>query len=165
MLDRVPTPAALCGALLLGGCTDAEVREVTKVEPEGASSAPAQPHVHKFSGADVRRSRSLVSESVLVGYVTVQLWLDRGHATPGGHVHTALKLEHDDRGATKVRGWIGGKDRSLSEVTEAEFDAQAGEYLLHLTTPDPVPAMPVVWLEIEGPEGGKHTGGAWPLLR
>jgi hypothetical protein len=82
----------------------------------------------------------------------------------GSEGHLVVKLPYSDGGATTVRAWIGGEDRTLSIVGKGQYAPSHDDYDVHAVAPDPLPAGARWWIELERPDGQRLLGSAEPLL-
>lgn len=99
-----------------------------------------------------------------IGDMTVELAQSHGAIQAGQEGHLVVKLPYNDNGATVVRAWIGGQDRTLSFVGKGEYAHSHDDYDIHAIAPDPLPANTMWWIEIEKPDGAKVVGSAKPIL-
>jgi hypothetical protein len=102
--------------------------------------------------------------TVSIGDLAVELAQGHGAVLAGAEGHLVVKLPYSDDGATIVRAWIGGEDRTLSYVGLGEYASSHDDYDVHATAPDPLPATSRWWIEIEKPDGSKLVGSAVPIL-
>ena len=96
----------------------------------------------------------------------MQVDLAQGHGAiaAGKEGHLVVKLPYNDKGATIVRAWIGGPDRTMSIVGIGEYAPSHDDYDIHAMAPDPLPKATMWWIEIEKPDGTKVVGSAKPLM-
>ena len=90
--------------------------------------------------------------------VSVEAAQGHGAVEAGKEGHLVLKLPYNDSGATVVRAWIGGADRTLSSVGKGEYAASHDDYDIHAVAPDPLPEDAKWWVEIQKPDGTKTVG-------
>ncbi len=102
--------------------------------------------------------------AVSIGDMQVELAQGHGAVAPGAEGHLVVKLPYSDDGATIVRAWIGGEDRTLSFVGKGEYAASHDDYDIHAIAPDPLPANTMWWIEVEKPDGTKVVGSATPIM-
>lgn len=98
-----------------------------------------------------------------IGDMQVELAQAHGAVQAGKEGHLVVKLPYNDDGATIVRAWIGGEDRTLSMVGKGEYAASHDDYDIHTIAPDPLPEGAKWWIEIEKPDGTKAVGSATPI--
>jgi len=99
-----------------------------------------------------------------IGDLTVELAQGHGAVAAGHEGHLVVKLPYSDDGATVVRAWIGTEDRLSSYVGLGTYAPDHDDYDVHATAPDPLPANPRWWIELEKPDGSKLVGSALPIL-
>ena len=100
----------------------------------------------------------------MVGDMSVTLAQSHGVVTAGEESHLVVKLPYSDNGATIVRAWLGGEDRTLSMVGRGDYAASHDDYDIHAMAPDPLPANVMWWIEVEKPDGTKAVGSIKPNL-
>ncbi len=103
-------------------------------------------------------------EPVMIGDMRVELAQSHGGLAAGKEGHLVVKLPYNDNGATIVRAWIGGEDRTLSMVGRGEYAPSHDDYDIHAVAPDPLPENTMWWIEIEKPDGAKVVGAAKPIM-
>lgn len=103
-------------------------------------------------------------DPVTIDGVRIELAQGHGAVTAGEQGHLVVKLPYNDNGATTIRAWIGGEDRTLSMVGIGEYAPSHDDYDIHALAPDPLPANIMWWIEIEKPDGTKVVGSAEPIL-
>lgn len=99
-----------------------------------------------------------------IGDMTVELAQAHGALKAGEEGHLVIKLPYSDNGATVIRAWIGGEDRTLSFVGRGEYAPSHDDYDVHAMAPDPLPENTMWWIEVEKPDGTKVVGSAQPIL-
>ncbi len=102
--------------------------------------------------------------SAMIGDMKVEFAQGHGKVEAGKEGHLVVKLPHNDKGSTVVRGWIGTKDRTLSYVGRGEYAPSHDDYDIHAIAPAPLPKNVMWWIEIEKPDGAKIVGSVKPLL-
>lgn len=102
--------------------------------------------------------------TVEIGGLAVEFAQGHGGVVAGKEGHLVVKLPYSDSGATVVRAWIGTEDRTLSYVGKGEYAPSHDDYDVHASAPDPLPANPMWWVEIEKPDGTKLVGSVKPLF-
>ena len=102
--------------------------------------------------------------TVTIGDMQVELAQGHGAVAAGQEGHLVVKLPYSDNGATIVRAWIGGEDRTLSFVGRGEYAPSHDDYDIHAIAPDPLPENAMWWIEIEKPDGTKVVGSASPQM-
>ena len=100
--------------------------------------------------------------TVTIGEHVIELSQGHGAVAAGAEGHLVVKLPYSDEGATVVRAWIGGEDRTLSLVGLAEYAPSHDDYDVHAVAPDPLPQDTLRWIELEQPDGTKLLGSATP---
>lgn len=103
-------------------------------------------------------------DPVMIGGMRIELAQGHGAVAAGEEGHLVVKLPYNDNGATTVRAWIGGEDRTMSMVGNGEYAPSHDDYDIHAVAPDPLPATTMWWIEIEKPDGTKIIGSAEPIL-
>ena len=101
-------------------------------------------------------------ETAMVGELEVELAQGHGAVEAGKECHLVVKLPYSDDGASVVRAWIGGEDRTFSLVGLAEYAPSHDDYDVHAVAPDPLPEGALWWIELEQPDGTKLVGSATP---
>ncbi|MBT8485768.1 MAG: hypothetical protein HKO59_10930 [Phycisphaerales bacterium] len=94
----------------------------------------------------------------------IQLAQGHGVVTAGQESHLVVKLPYSDNGATVVRAWLGGSDRTLSYVGRGTYAPSHDDYDIHAMAPNPLPDQTMWWIEIEKPDGTKVVGSAEPIV-
>jgi hypothetical protein len=152
---RLATLALVTSSLALVSCGGGE-EAAAPVEPAPpAKEPPAEKDDH-------HDEESL--GTVRIGDLTVELAQSHGAVTAGHEGHLVVKLPYSDDGATVVRAWIGTEDRLSSYVGLGTYAPDHDDYDVHATAPDPLPANPRWWSELEKPDGSKLVGSALPIL-
>ena len=100
--------------------------------------------------------------TVTIGEHVIELSQGHGAVAAGAEGHLVVKLPYSDDGATVVRAWIGGEDRTFSLVGLAEYAPSHDDYDVHAVAPDPLPEGALWWIELEQPDGTKLVGSATP---
>ncbi len=156
---------------LLYGCTKTE-------EPESTSTNDVSPsgdvHMHDAGsthadhddadGDDVAKNGGgHAHDEVSLGSITIddmEVELAQGHGAveAGKEGHLVVKLPYSDSGATTIRAWIGGEDRTMSMVGLGTYAPSHDDYDVHAIAPNPLPVDAQWWIEIEKPEGTKSVG-------
>jgi len=116
-------------------------------------AAPAAEHAHDEQPLG----------AATIGDLEVELAQGHGPLVAGEEAHLVVKLPYSDGGATVVRAWIGTQDRTASYVGKGEYARAHDDYDVHATAPDPLPADPLWWIELETPGGTKLLGSAKPI--
>jgi hypothetical protein len=152
---RLATLALVTSSLALVSCGGGE-EAAAPIEPAPpAKEPPAEKDDH-------HDEESL--GTVRIGDLTVELAQGHGAVTAGHEGHLVVKLPYSDDGATDVRAWIGTEDRLSSYVGLGTYAPDHDDYDVHATAPDPLPASPRWWIELEKPDGSKLVGSALPIL-
>lgn len=103
--------------------------------------------------------------SAMIGDMKVEFAQGHGKVEARKEGHLVVKLPHNDKGSTVVRGWIGTKDRTLSFVGRGAYAVSQDNYDLHAIAPDPLPGDVMWWIEVTKPDGTKAIGSIKPLLK
>ena len=143
---------AACG----GSAEEAPPSEASEVSMPDGQPAPAAEEDHGHAEDPLG--------TATVGDMQVELAQGHGAVTAGKEGHLVVKLPYSDKGATIVRAWIGSADRTLSLVGKGEYAPSHDDYDVHALAPDPLPANPMWWIEIEKPDGTRQSGSARPIL-
>ncbi len=143
-----------CGGGDEGAAQGAKPRNPSPTEAPAPSSDEEEDHEHAEDPLG----------TVDIGGLAVELAQGHGGLAAGKESHLVVKLPYSDSGATIVRAWIGTEDRTLSYVGKGEYAASHDDYDVHATAPDPLPANPLWWIEIDQPDGNKLVGSAKPLF-
>ncbi|MCA9002131.1 MAG: hypothetical protein KDB61_09420 [Planctomycetes bacterium] len=154
-------PFALASILSIGfivACGRADHEAGKEVQPQEPPPVKSMTNEEDHSHDE----KSLGSFEIEDGEVT--LAQSHGGIAPGKEGHLIVKLPYTDQGATTVRAWIGGEDRTLSYVGLGEYAASHDDYDIHATAPDPLPENTLWWIEIEKPDGSKRVGSIQPLF-
>ena len=161
--------AALSLLVFVGGCGNSDEADKTTGNNAGgdththadgsthddhADDAAAHDHAHDEVDLD----------PVTIGSMRVELAQGHGAVEAGAEGHLVVKLPYNDNGATIVRAWIGGADRTMSMVGVGEYAPSHDDYDIHAMAPDPLPANTRWWIEIEKPDGTKVVGSAMPIM-
>lgn len=176
-LDKTLSVLALLAAvgLAMPGCSESNTDSHTH---DGDGHSHADGHAHGDSGEhdhdghdhgeggdhDHDHGEEIALPSATIGDMTVELAQAHGPLKAGEEGHLVIKLPYTDNGATIVRAWIGGQDRTLSFVGKGEYAPSHDDYDVHAMAPDPLPENTMWWIEIEKPDGTKMVGSASPLL-
>lgn len=87
-----------------------------------------------------------------------------GPVRPGEPARLWVFLSRDDGGRTMVRAWIGTNRRADFDVVLGRYDAERGGHVIDTVAPDPLPPMAQWFVELQRPDGTRHTG-IFPTLR
>jgi hypothetical protein len=158
-------PALAFGALLLAGCGQADPAD-THTHADGSTHAADSEHPRP-SEADHGHAHDdevAIAPATIDG-MRVELAQGHGPLVAGQEGHLVVKLPYNDGGQTIVRVWIGGEDRTLSYVGKGVYAPSHDDYDIHAMAPDPLPAEPRWWIEIEKPDGSRVTGSATPIVK
>jgi hypothetical protein len=161
--------ATLSLLLSVGGCGNrGDETEVTSRNAGGDTHTHADGSAHDDhadeGGDDDHAHDEVDLDPVTIGGMRIELAQGHGGVAAGEEGHLVVKLPYNDNGATTVRAWIGGEDRTLSMVGIGEYAPSHDDYDIHAVAPDPLPANTMWWIEIEKPDGTKVVGSAEPLL-
>lgn len=74
-----------------------------------------------------------------------------------------VKLDAPSQEIKAVRAWIGGEDRTLSQVGLGHYDADESLYDIHAIAPKPLAEDAMWWIEVERSDGTKVFSTAKPL--
>ncbi len=152
MKKQNKTITLLAIAAMLTGCGDSEKQS----PPPSSNDNAAKEEDHAHDEVSLGKFD--------VGGNMVEAAQGHGSVEAGKESHLVIKLPYKDEGATVVRAWIGGEDRTLSSVGRGEYAASHDDYDIHTVAPDPLPAGAKWWLAIEKPDGTKAVGSC-PLLK
>jgi hypothetical protein len=100
--------------------------------------------------------------TVTIGEHVIELAQGNGAVAAGAEGHLVVKLPFSDDGATIVRAWIGGEDRTFSMVGLGKYAPSHDDYDVRADAPDPLPEDTLWWIELEQPDGTKLVGSATP---
>jgi len=131
------------------------------------ANAPTPPPAETAAPSDEEEDHEHAEEplgTVEIGGLAVELAQGHGGVVAGKEGHLVVKLPYSDSGATVVRAWIGTEDRTLSYVGKGEYAPSHDDYDVHATAPDPLPANPRWWVEIEKPDGTQVVGSVKPRM-
>ena len=117
---------------------------------------------HDGHGHD--RGEEMPLPPLVVGDLSIACSQFHGPLQAGTEGHLAVKLPYSDGGASAVRAWIGGEDRTMSMVGLGVYAASHGDYDIHTMAPDPLPADARWWIEIERPDGTTLLGSVAPIV-
>lgn len=155
--------ALVCLLTACGGSSDPDDHGHEHAEGDGGH-AP-EDHAADHDGEGGGHAHDEVSLGVTrVGDLDVELAQGHGAVTAGAEGHLVVKLPYNDGGATEVRAWIGTDDRTLSLVGRGQYAPDHDDYDVHAVAPDPLPAAPMWWVEVEQPDGTTLVGSAAPIL-
>ena len=160
---------ALAVALSLAGCGKSDGHGHTHTHADGSTHADHADEGHAGE-ADMHEDEhdhahdDVALGTVTIGDMSVELAQGHGAVTAGAEGHLVVKLPYNDNGATTVRVWLGGADRTLSMVGLGEYAPSHDDYDVHAVAPSPLPADAMWWIEIEKPDGTKVVGSAKPIF-
>lgn len=159
-MKRASILAAGLAFLLPTACGDSNEAAPPGTTAQGPSSAKtsAPPHEDDHEHAEDPLG------TVEIGGLAVEFAQGHGAVTAGKEGHLVVKLPYSDSGGTIVRAWIGTEDRTLSYVGKGEYAPSHDDYDVHASAPDPLPANPMWWVEIEKPDGTKLVGSVKPIM-
>ncbi len=165
-----PLIATLPMLLFASGCGHSD--DDAKTSNSNASGGDAHIHAdgsthddHAEQGDDHDHAHDEVDlDPVTIGGMRIELAQAHGAVAAGQEGHLVVKLPYNDSGATIVRAWIGGEDRTMSMVGMGEYAPSHGDYDIHAVAPSPLPENTMWWIEIQKPDGTKIVGSAKPLL-
>ena len=126
--------------------------------PAGASLSAGADH------ADHGHDEEVELGTAMFGNLKVSFAQGHGAVEAGKEGHLVVKLPYNDAGATVVRAWIGGKDRTRSFVGKGTYAPSHDDYDIHAIAPDPLPANVMWWVELQKPDGTKIVGSVKPIL-
>ncbi|MEE2895370.1 MAG: hypothetical protein VX726_06450, partial [Planctomycetota bacterium] len=115
-------------------------------------------------GHDHDHGEEMPLPPLVIGDLSITCSQFHGPLQAGTEGHLAVKLPYSDDGASVVRAWIGGEDRTMSMVGLGVYAASHGDYDIHTMTPDPLPADARWWIEIERPDGTTLLGSVAPIV-
>ncbi len=156
-------------AIACGQSSEKESQTPAAAPQESGSHTHADGSTHDDHASESTGEEDHAHDETPLGAVTIgdmQVELAQGHGAvaAGQEGHLVVKLPYSDNGATIVRAWIGGEDRTLSFVGKGEYAASHDDYDIHAIAPDPLPANTMWWIEIEKPDGTKVVGSAKPIM-
>lgn len=157
-LTRILLTCSIVAWIGLGGCN----------KSGGNDTAPDQTDDHADDketgggGDDHDHGEEVSLGTAKVGDFMVECAQGHGTIEAGKELHLVVKLPYSDSGASVVRAWIGTEDRTMSIVGKGDYAASHDDYDLHADAPDPLPANPMWWIEVEKPDGTKHLGSIAP---
>ncbi len=144
------------------GNADAEQADHGHEHPAGVSPSAGADHAEHAPG-EGDHGHEVDLGTAMFGDLKVSLAQGHGAVEAGKEGHLVVKLPYDDAGATTVRAWIGGKDRTLSYVGKGAYAPAHGDYDIHAIAPDPLPQNAMWWVEIQKPDGTRLLGSAKPI--
>ena len=169
MIRMVLMTMAVAGISLSTGC-ERETggnEQPPAAKKRGAENADAEHaghgHEHATGEGDHAHDEEVDIGTVMFGDMKVALAQGHGAVEAGKEGHLVVKLPYDDAGATTVRAWIGGKDRTLSYVSKGTYAPSHDDYDIHAIAPNPLPQNAMWWIEIEKPDGTRIVGSAKPI--
>ena len=121
-------------------------------------------HDHDHDGHDHDHGEEMSLPPLVIGDLSIACSQFHGPLQAGTEGHLAVKLPYSDDGASVVRAWIGGEDRTMSMVGLGVYAASHGDYDIHTMAPDPLPADARWWIEIEQPDGTTLLGSVAPIV-
>lgn len=139
-----------------------QTHDGTHTHEGGQAHDHAHPHTEGETGHGHDDEADLGTAAV--GDLEVKLAQGHGKVQAGKEGHLVVKLPYNDAGSTVVRAWIGTEDRTLSRVGKGQYAPSHGDYDIHATAPDPLPANAMWWIEVHKPDGTKLVGSAKPLM-
>lgn len=159
-MKRTSIVAVSFAVLLFPSCGGSEEGAAEKA-PSGHTATAQKPAP---AGEEDHEHAEDPLGTAVIGGLSVEFAQGHGGVVAGKEGHLVVKLPYSDSGATVVRAWIGTQDRTLSYVGKGEYARSHGDYDVHATAPDPLPANPMWWVEIEKPDGTKLVGSVKPLF-
>jgi len=121
-------------------------------------------HDHDHDGHDHDHGEEMPLPPLVIGDLSIACSQFHGPLQAGTEGHLAVKLPYSDDGASVVRAWIGGEDRTMSMVGLGVYAASHDDYDIHTMAPDPLPADARWWIEIEQPDGTTLLGSVAPIV-
>lgn len=164
--DLTKLAIALTATIWIAGCSDS-----SSPEDEG-SNTHADGTVHRAGENEEESSPEKEAHGhdddvalppITIDGMKVELSQGNGGVEAGKENYLVVKLPYSDNGATIVRAWIGTEDRTLSYVGKGDYAPTHGDYDIHATAPNPLPANPMWWIEIVKPDGTKLIGSTTPI--
>ena len=153
---RLATLALVTSSVCLVSCGGGEEPAAPANSRAPAQEQPAKEEEHAHDEESLG--------TVQIGDLTVELAQGHGAISAGHEGHLVVKLPYSDDGATVVRAWIGTEDRLSSRVGLGTYAPDHDDYDVHATAPDPLPANPRWWIELERPDGSRLVGSASPRM-
>ena len=167
MIQRSACLPILLFTILLAGCDSSAPDAVDR--GEASSKAPSaqgglDPSPDEAHGDETEHAHDETPlGSCDLDGLRVEVAQGHGVLRAGEEAHLVVKLPYTDSGATIVRAWLGGPDRTQSFVGRGEYAASHDDYDLHAVAPDPLPDDCLWWIEIAQPDGTKRLGSVEPL--
>ena len=155
--------AAVALLVFVGGCGNSDEADMTAGNNAGGDTHTHDDHADDAAAHDHAHDE-VDLDPATIGSMRVELAQGHGAVEAGAEGHLVVKLPYQDNGATIVRAWIGGEDRTMSMVGVGEYAPSHDDYDIHAMAPDPLPADAMWWIEIEEPDGTKVVGSAKPIM-
>ena len=133
-------------------------------EGQGHGDGDGHDHAEHAEDDGHGHDEEIALGSAMIGDIKVEFAQGHGKVEAGKEGHLVVKLPHNDKGNTVVRGWIGMEDRTLSFVGKGTYAASHDDYDVHAIAPDPLPENVMWWIEVTKPDGTKAVGSIKPLL-
>ena len=121
-------------------------------------------HDHEHDHDDHDHGEEMPLPPLVIGDLSIECNQAHGPLEAGVEGHLVVKLPYSDDGASVVRAWIGGEDRTMSMVGLGVYAASHDDYDIHTMAPDPLPNDVRWWIEIERPDGTTLLGSVAPIV-
>ncbi len=158
----IRTNTILLSVLFAAACCSACGGSEPEVTPEPTAEPDSVPK--EGVAVDDHAHDEVSIGSAQIGEHKVELAQGHGVVQAGGEGHLVVKLPYSDAGATIVRAWLGGEDRTASYVGKGTYAPSHDDYDVHATAPDPLPTPCMWWVELELPGGKRLLGSAKPIF-
>lgn len=159
--------------LAIGACSDSSSEghrhahgEDTHSHEDSASPS-AGTHTHadgsthdKHADGQEDMHQEIPLEEITIIGMNIQLTQNHGTVSAGEEEHLIVQIGNGDTDIVGVRAWIGSEDRTLSYVGKGEYSIINDAYDIHTMAPEPLDENAKWWIEIELPDGTRHTGSA-----
>ena len=139
-------------------------RGVDELMDRVAAQQGHQHHDHDHGHDDHDHSEEMPLPPLVIGDLSIECNQAHGPLEAGVEGHLVVKLPYSDDGASVIRAWIGGEDRTMSMVGLGVYAASHDDYDIHTMAPDPLPADARWWIEIERPDGTTLLGSVAPIV-
>lgn len=117
---------------------------------------------HADDQADMHQEVPL--DAITINGMSIQLTQNHGPVGAGEEEHLIVQIDNGDTDIASVRAWIGSEDRTLSYVGKGEYSIINHAYDIHTMAPESLNEDAMWWIEIEMPDGTKHTGSVKPVM-
>lgn len=144
---------------------DTHTHEKT-ASPTGSGHTHADGSTHDDHADDTsdQTHQEIPLDALVINGMSIQLTQNHGPVGAGDEEHLIVKVDNGDTDIIGVRAWIGSEDRTLSYVGKGEYSVINDAYDIHTSAPDALDQNTMWWIEIEMPDGTKHTGSIKPVM-